>query len=266
MLYREWTLKPTQRRGVMLPLHRFDSILRSKDPGYASMYAFSETDAQEIITSQSSAGMGRYSVYADTLTIDLDNGDEQLQLLEPILEKQGLAYVLWASGGKGYHVVLPHGQMHCSPFLPHSQRVWVEGLGVGADLSLYQHGRILSLPGRIHPKTGKPKALVKYVTGQDLKLKIVEPEIRFDFQSNGGLDDLEAGLMKCLQSLADEPSPGNRHTRLWSTAKHFADFGMSYEFTHELMQKVNEQWHAPKATEEVTTAVNQAFKRKSGQA
>jgi hypothetical protein len=138
----------------------------------------------------------------------------------------------------------------------------VETLNIGADLSLYQHGRLLSLPGRIHAKTGKPKSLVRYVTGKDLKLEIVETEVRFNFQSNGGLDDLEAGLMKCLQSLADEPSPGNRHTRLWSTAKHFADFGLSYDCTHEIMQKVNEQWVAPKTIEEVTTAVSQAYKKR----
>jgi hypothetical protein len=264
-LYREWTLKPEHRRGSMLLQSQIDLICKgSGDSGYASVYAFDENAAKEIIASKSSAGLARYEVYTDVLVMDLDGGDELKQQATSILDALGLAYTVWFSGSKGYHVVIPLDRLYYSKILPYSQRVWVEKQGIKADLSLYQHGRILSLPGRVHPKTGKRKELVEVAKGSTLTLELVDPpkEFQVDFKPLGGLSEFEAGLWKMLQSLGDEPSKGNRHTRLWSTAQHFADAGVSYETSLELMHKVNESWVLAKDAEGVELAVSQAYKRK----
>jgi hypothetical protein len=246
----------------MLPLSVLATMLKAKDPGYASVYMFDEDSAKAVIAEHSSTGLSRFPVYTHELVIDLDGGDAQLEIAERVLKERGLAYVLWRSGGKGYHVYIPHTKMLSGRDIPYSQRKYVEGMGIGADLSLYQHGRIISLPGRIHPKTGARKALVKTVKGVQLELPLlVAPEITFNFQGNGGLDDLEAGLWKLLQLIADEPLPGNRHTQLWSTALHLADAGLSHATALELLQKVNEQWQNPKDSLELETAVSQAFRK-----
>ncbi len=264
-LYREWCRKPEHRKGVMLSEARIELICKGSDSGYASVYAFDEDSANEIIASRSSSGLARYQVYTDRLVMDLDNGPEQLQLVTETLSKRGLAFTVWASGSKGYHVYLPHGEALQGRNVPHSQRVWVEGLEVGADLSLYQHGRILSLPGRVHPKTGRRKELVSTHPGNILEIPLLDmPPVSFGFDATGGVSDLEAGLWSCLRAVADEPSPGNRHTRLWSTARSFADAGIRYETTLELMHKVNEAWENQKTDAEVETAVAQAFRRGPG--
>lgn len=261
-LYREWCKTPMRRKGVMLPQPQIDLICCGADSGYASVYAFDEDAANEIIDSRSSSGFSRFAVYADQLTLDLDDGPEQLRVVEKILSERGLEYSVFDSGSKGYHVCIPHPRTLHGRSLPYSQRVWVEGLGVEADLSLYQHGRILSLPGRVHPKTGRKKTLVKEVAGASLDLPMVDPPGGpvFTF-GEGGMGDLEAGVWRLLQSLTDEPSPGNRHTRLWSTAKHFADAGLSYEWTCEILQRINEQWQNGKDPSEVEIAASQAYQR-----
>jgi hypothetical protein len=263
-LYREWCKRPDSRKGCMLPESQINLLLKSADPGYASVYAFDEDAAKSLIESKSSAGMSRFPVYTRSLIMDLDNGPEQLALAEAKLADLGLGYEVWFSGSKGYHIYIEQDALCSGRNVPYSQRLWVEGIQVGADLSLYQHGRILSLPGRIHAKTGKRKEKVKDVSGSLLTLELKDPPqgVSFDFKPSGGMGELEAGLWKAIQALASEPAPGNRHTRLWSTALHFADAGVSYEATLELMHKVNEQWQAQKTIAEVEAAVSQAFKRK----
>lgn len=258
-LYREWCLQPNQRRGTMLPLAQFKDILRAPDAGYASVYAFEETAALEIIASKSSAGLNKYPVYSDMLMIDLDDGERQLRRAQDALT--GLGYLIWSSGGKGFHIGVPLKVSVFGEHVPYSQRKWVEALDIGADLSLYQHGRILSLPGRVHPKTGKKKEPFGEVVGNSLVLPEVFPaKLTFSaFEDTSG--DLENALWQAIQLLAAEPEPGNRHTKLWSTAKSLAEAGLAYETVLDLLTEVNGQWENGKTTTEVTTAVRQAFRR-----
>lgn len=246
----------------MLPLNVLATILKAPDPGYASVYMFDENAAKAIIAEHSSSGFSRFSVYTDELVIDLDGGEEQLKKAEKAIRERKLAYTVWSSGGKGFHVYIPLTKMVSGKDVPYSQKRFVESLDIDADMSLYQHGRILSLPGRVHPKTGARKTRVKGVQGKALELAIlIAPEPVFNFQANGGLNDLEAGLWNLLELLSNEPSVGNRHTKIWSTALHLADAGLTYEATLELILEVNDSWKNPKDETEVATAVQQAFKR-----
>lgn len=260
--FREWALKPEHRRGCMLPLNVIERMCKAPDSGYSSVYMFDEQAASVLLADKSSKGMARFPVYTDRLVIDLDAGDEQLARAEAALKVRGLAYDVWFSGGKGYHVIIPLVELVSGKDVPYSQKKWVEGLGLGADLSLYQHGRLISLPGRVHPKTGIKKHLVRQERGSRLHVPmLVSPEPVFTFQGNGGLDEFEAGLWKVLQCLADPPTVGNRHTALWSTALHFADAGFSYEFTLELLTEVDAKWKDGKGTEGVELAVRQAYRK-----
>lgn len=260
-LYAEWCLKPEHRRGTMLPVEYFDIILKTANTGYRGVYMFDENAAKQIIAQEHSGGFSVYDAYTNTLVIDLDSGDEQLKLAEAKLAERGLGYDVWFSGSKGYHIVIPVTEMLVGRNVPYSQKVWVETLDVGADLSLYQHSRILSLPGRVHAKTGKKKVFVRNVPGGLLMIPLLDiPKPKFDFKERGGLGEFETALWKCLEALANEPTPGNRHTALWSIARHFADCGVSMESTLNILSKVNEQWQHAKTSDEIALAVSQAYK------
>jgi hypothetical protein len=179
-LWVEWCLKPDRRRGSMVPVSLLPGLLKGKDAGYSSVYWFAEGAARRSWRPSLALGWRGTRSYTNRLVIDLDNGEEQLERAEAKLHDLGLAYDLYSSGSKGYHVVVPHDQWYVDRHVPYSQRLWVEALDIGADLSLYQHGRILSLPGRVHPRTQKKKTKVKEVAGQALALQIVEcPEPTF---------------------------------------------------------------------------------------
>lgn len=261
MLYREWCLYPNTRRGCMLPLNVLAKFEKAADAGYASVYMFDETAALEIRASGSSSGLARFPVYTDTLTLDLDKGEAQLKRVREAIV--GLEYKVYESGGKGFHVVIALDRMVSGTNVPYSQRQWVEALNVEADLSLYQAGHIISLPGRKHPKTGKRKRLTDSVEGRKLSLPLLDrPQPQFSFQDTHQ-GNLERGLWRLLGLLQSEPGVGNRHTALWGTAKELADAGLEFDTVLNLLTEVNAKWDEPKAAEEVKAAVTQAYKQRN---
>ncbi len=260
-LWREWCLQPNTRRGAMLPLSRFKDILRAPDSGYASVYMFDGVAAAQIIKAKSSAGLSRYPVYSDTLMIDLDDGARQLRKAEDELLSRRLGYEVWASGGKGFHIAIPLVAMVSGLDVPYSQRKWVEALGIGADLSLYQHGRILSLPGRVHPKTGNKKSKVKVVPGARLEVPMLVAPMPTFAVGESEQGELEQGLWQLIGLIENEPEPGNRHTKIWSTAKSLADAGLEYDTALDLLTRINSQWENPKVALELTAAVQQAYRK-----
>ncbi len=258
MLFREWCLRPNTRKGTMLPLKVVEKFEQAPDAGYASVYMFDENAAAEIKDARSSAGLARFPVYADNLTLDLDKGAEQLAAV--VRKIEGFSYKVYDSGGKGFHVVIPLDEMVSGTNVPHSQRKWAEWLDVGADLTLYQAGHIISLPGRRHPKTGRRKTLIQQVAGESLSLVLHEPPTRTFAISDANQSELERGLWRLIGLLTQEPGVGNRHMALWTTAKHFADAGLEYDTVLDLLTETNSTWDDPKTPEELQAAVKQAFK------
>lgn len=264
MFYREWCSKVQNRKGLMVPVTAIPNLLKLSDTGYASVYMFKEADALEIRASGHSAGFDKYEVAADALVIDIDNGDLGLQVVMNALHSRRLAYEIWSSGGKGYHVVIPH-DLVTSTHLPHSHKKAIEEMGLVVDTSLYQHGRLLSLPGRVHPKTKKKKRLLQIVDGKRLDLKIVvKPEPVFNFDEHLGLSELTKGLKRVIDMIEAPPSPGNRHTKLWGAAKDLADSGLSFDTVVDIMEGVNGTWDDKKDPSEIRLAVEQAFRTTTG--
>jgi hypothetical protein len=261
MFYREWCPRKYARSGNMLPVTALDIICKQANPGYASVYMFDEAAAKEIRESGTSQNFARFSVYADTVTVDIDGGDADLAKAEAILCEKQIGYTVDESGGKGYHIYLQQTELLGSIHLPFSHKMFVKSLGIPMDESLYQHGRIISLRGRIHEKTGRKKAFIKTVPGNKVVVPILEPEVpAFNFQAIGGLENLSAGIYKIHELLLVEPTPGNRHTRLWSVACNLAEAGISYEATCELLTRVNDNWINKKPQDEVLLAIQQAYK------
>lgn len=264
MYFVEWAPNVMSRKGRMVSLKALAFLVeKTYDPGYSSIYWFKEEDAKEILEKESSTGLNKYEVASKYLVLDLDDGDKYLQTVKDCLDKQGLAYEIWFSGSKGYHFYIPHALL-CDIRLPYSHKLAVAELIPGAetivDMSLYQHGRLLSLPGRVHPKTRKKKVFVEAKNGKPLELKLVTPPDFSSFKS--ALDDslLARGLDKLVQLLIQAPSIGNRHTTIWATSKDLLASGLEYTTVLNLMQVVNSKWPNPKSEEEVELAVKQAAK------
>lgn len=265
MMYVEWTSSVQNRKGRMVPLDALPILLDQRDPGYASLYWFKEEDAKTLQDAESSKGMNRFDVGGKYLIMDLDDGDRYLEVIENKLNQENLSYEVWFSGGKGYHIYIPH-QFIISAHLPNSHKMAVLDLFPDAaemvDMTLYQAGRLLSLPGRIHPKTGLKKRLIKTCLGKAYVLQIVEQDrSMLDFVVSYHDNDLAKGLDNLLHLALQSPSIGGRHTALWGAAKDLARSGLDVQTVYNLLSEVNKLWENPKTPEEVLNAVNQAFRQ-----
>lgn len=261
MYYREWASKVGARRGRMVSLNALKILLSQYDPGYASLYAFDKSAADQILSQGHSKGLNKFHVFAESLTIDIDSGIEGLSLAVDVLNTRGLHYEVWQSGGKGFHVIVPH-QPIFSVDLPYAHKGCIEELGLErvADMSLYQHGRLISLPGRVHPKTRLKKRLLYIIHGRKFMLDINNikvPQFRLNIQKELGM--LATGLMRAADLITKPPTEGNRHTQVWGTSKALMEAGLSFDTVLEIMTEVNETWEEPKSPEELKRAVHQAY-------
>jgi hypothetical protein len=245
----------------MIPLSKMHFILDLPSPGFASVYAFSEQDALLVRERGHSRGLSEFSVWADRVAIDIDQGDEGLLPVLSILDAKGLGYEVWSSGGKGYHVFIPHEPIY-SPHLPYSHLSFLRSIGVSCDETIYQHSRVLRLPGTVHLKTGKRKQFYMRKDGMQPTIPIVERP-KFDFKPGLGTKSFQSALMGAM-SLITNPPPtgqGKRHTLLWGVAKDFAEAGTPYLTALGVLLEVNRSWQKPKPVEKVELAVSQAYRQ-----
>jgi hypothetical protein len=230
-----------------------------RNAGFRTVYGFSEQDAAAIRATGRSAGLAYYTPCADTLIIDLDDGEKTLPILLNRILSRGLRCEVWSSGGKGYHLVLSH-DLICDKRLPYSHFRYVEQLATGLkfDDTLYRASSLISLPGRLHNKTKRKKRLIEVWEGENVMFDLFEKTETF---SSIG-DDLSM-LQEAISHLQDlsvrQPREGQRHNRLWLCAKCFAEAGVTRETVEELLIGVNAQWENPKDEAEVKEAVRQAY-------
>jgi hypothetical protein len=261
-VWKEWCPQLWDRRGTMVPIEKFDAIIKYiKDPGYSSVYGFDDEAANEIMASGMSRNFGKYSTISNTLSIDLDDAGESLP--ETLIKLQQFKFELFFSGGKGHHIILHHDSIN-SKDLPYSHRKWVEDMEIKCDMSLYQAGRILSLPGRIHKKTGKRKELLKVNEGDNIDLKLVpKPEVMFNFSeiSESSVKDALAGLWNL--SLY-EPLEGSRHMTIWKNATELFKAGFQRDAVESFILHISKDWKNSLTEGELTEAIRQAYRRIHG--
>jgi hypothetical protein len=252
----EWAPRLEARQGLMLTQDCLWGLQYQRDAGFRSVYMFDSQAASEIKAQKSSRGFGRFTPWSDCLFIDIDGGEEGLRKALPLI--QGLAFELYESGSKGYHIHIPHELIGGN--VPEAHRQFVERLGLPADCSLYRAGSIIALPGRVHPKTKRKKKLLMVFEGdrpyipdpvvQPLEVKELVVEDK---------DRLRLALQRALTLIEHEPKQGGRHTQLWSLAGMFREAGLSLDATNEILQGVNSSWLQPKEPDEVERAGRQAW-------
>lgn len=251
-MYREWS-RAFYHSHVFVPESKIQQLVKNApDPGYASVYRFKTKPAN-------ATGLDQFDVYADCITLDLDGGERELIQAERLLTDAGYAYEVWSSGGKGYHVLIPHKGVW-SRDLPYSHLHWVLAHKLPYDETLYQHGRLLALPGRRHPKTGKRKSFLKKVNGTPCVLDIVPtPEKQNITTGIVDGDALNQAAVRFASLVVNGPSD-SRHMTIWKMARDFRKAGIGFDAIVDLMTVVNETWKNPKSEKEVIKAVKGAFK------
>ena len=258
-LFREWAQRLNDRNGYMLPVEEIAHLVNfTNNPGFSSLYAYSEEDAMIIKESGCSRGYDRFVPSSDFLAIDIDTGEEDLILAEDILK--GYGYEVWSSGSKGYHIILKH-ELIRDKRLPYSHSRVVKDLGINADFSLYQPGRIFRLPRCIHQKTGRRKALVRTVEGGLIDVPLLEkPPIEFSF-SFGGDGDYKTALGK-LWSLAEEGlEEGARNNRMWNVASSLVNAGFELDAVFSFLSTVNNNQISPLSEDELKQVVGSAGRK-----
>lgn len=265
--YVEYCRTKHDRRGRFLPFREAVKLFDTEAAGYCSLYLFRKEDILPFRAAQSSKGLAQVPVYAERLWIDIDREDNiplaraETDIVRRHLESLGLAFSVWESGGKGYHVCIKTEPMF-GPHVPASHAAWVSANSpVKADMSLYQHGRIFSNPGRIHEKSGKTKKKVYEHAGKLLSVPAVSWEPPAPLSIENPAEKGRAGLVRCARLLLDEPSEGNRHTAIWSTAGLLAEAGLDQETARGLMTWINNLWTNPKSAEAVNVAIEQAYRQ-----
>jgi len=263
MWYCEYALQPFKRNGTMIPVSALPTLYDRVDAGYSSYYWFSEADAQTISKQGSSKDLARFPVYTRYLVLDIDREDKpdqahtDMQTYTQQIVEMGLRHSVWVSGGKGYHIYI-----HCEPdygtHVPYSQLQWVKTRGWNVDLYLYQHGRLLSNPGRKSVKTGIRKHRILEVDGQLLSVPKVQPPQKVEPPTEiGDADRARIALYRMQKALESQPS--SRHTTLWSLAGACREAGISQTLCVELLEWINQFWTNPKDHAGLQRAVQQAY-------
>ena len=271
--YLEFAREPMQRNGTMIPVTAYADILKLDDTGYCSVYQFDEAAVLQIRAQKNAQGLGRFPVYTDRLWMDFDGLDtseaevakakQRAGQAAQILSQLGASFTIWSSGGKGYHICSKITPM-AGHGVPHSQATYVASLGISCDMSLYQHGRLLSNPGRLHKKTGKKKHLIHTHAGSTLLtvpyLECTPREIpvREELTTLDQAKLIYSRMGMFLESPGAQ-EPGNRHTALWSLAMSAIEYGMSQSAVWENLLFLNSVIENPKPIEELQKCLTQAI-------
>ena len=255
--YVEWCKTPYSRKGVMIPCEDIPKFIKAKgSSGFRSVFCFHPKDAKKIQDSRCSKGFKEYPVFADRVIIDVDNGEEGRKDVTDKLKKAGLGYSLFASGGKGYHFIIPSNDLY-SYFTPYSHMKFVHGLGIEADDSIYLHSSLISLVGRIHQTSKKPKKFLEKIEGERAEVLIVKPPV-FVSQIPEDYNVLADGFERMANLMAFGPGD-SRYMSLWMAGKCLSDSGILPEVTEELMHTINDSFKFPHDQSEIDRLIKDLY-------
>lgn len=270
MYYHEIALQPFMRSGLMVPRSALPDLFKLEDTGYCSVYAFEESAKWAIKAQGDATGLSRFPVYSDRLWIDIDSADSTPQEVERVKEYTreltrqfktlDYSFTVWDSGSKGFHIAIVIEPMFGRD-VPWSQLQYIKAAGITCDYSLYQAGRLLSNPGRLHPKTGRKKTKVFEHKGSVIlsipMLKSPDkPDLDSDSLTDSDMARIALNRLSCM--IQDAPLPGMRHTTMWSVASQCLEAGLKYDLVFGLLCWVNKMNPSPKDEAEVERAVRQA--------
>jgi hypothetical protein len=196
--------------------------------------------------------------------IDLDNlPANAVANAVTTLQKYVEQPLLYNSGSKGYHLVVPWRYLE----LPEGNwkpvyQAFVEAHHIPADLSIYRARSLIRVPGSVNARTGKVKRLIdysdignpnaegiNYEVGNASKLRewLLEHRDVIPAQKTYEYNDNEEVYIKlrrlgtpfCVQTLYFDgiPAPGLRNTTYWTLAAYYRSSGKQQNEAEELLEE-----------------------------
>lgn len=234
-------------------------VLPSGDyKGFSSLYQVTEETATAIEQAGTVKGF-KGVVWSKRLWIDFDN-DTAARQADSRLKEMGYDYVCYTTGNRGLHygILRPIQPTHLLPLM---DKAWVKSNFPEADTSIYTHLHPFRIPGTLHEKTGKPKALLFERRGRPLTL----PPLKREEMQIVSLGQKQGkSVFDCFYVMANTVpvDPGKRHStliKLLNALKNDAGVGMDIAmwWTSEWNKTLSE----PKEEHEIEKAVRSIYER-----
>lgn len=232
--------------------------------GYSSLYTITEDSARAVEGAGTTARFAG-SVWSERLWLDFDSY-EAGRAAEEELNRKGLGYVLYDSGGRGVHVGILRDALP-SHLLPYQDKEWVQTNFPQADTSIYTHLHLFRLPGTIHERTGRRKELVKEQAGSVLTLPkwerknvprsdINSSDIRTD---SGGVSVFESNR---IMANTVPTKNGERHPTMLKLMYAMKDHGVEEGPAMWYLGEVNKLAETPKSEEELAHILRSVYEAK----
>lgn len=255
--FAEWNMKEAKHTAYFVDTAELDNLV-----GHATVYKYTE-ECKVIMENQGSiVGCSNFPVFTDKFMIDLDDGDESIRKVCQQLVDRELAYSVWSTGGKGYHLEIPCIDMFGID-VPHSQLEYAKTIDGVHDFNVYRHNSLLRLPGTIHQKSGKPKVKVYERPGNAVEIPIVRNPQRFmqweGIEAHIPKNSLELGFRLLYRLMLEPPSIGGRHVALWSCASNLQSAGLTKDTVADLLLNVNRCWDVSKGEPEIIKIVTDLY-------
>lgn len=248
-----------RRNANLKPISCLDNSI-----GFRSVYMFSKEDAEIIRERGSSKGFKYFNLYSDCLFVDIDIKSEEedkiaLREIEE-LKKKGFRFSLYTSGGRSYHLHIPH-ELKCSRHLPYTHKLLVEKLGITCDHSLYRANSLFRLAGTIHSKTGEEKTLIGEYGSKELKFSIQQEPLK-EYNKKEDISENPFLFFSVLRDLCYERVVENRYLKFFSLSCLLIEYSnISYSSLLEVLLLANKSLPEPNEEEEVVRALKGAWER-----
>ena len=249
------------------PPHFYHSAeLTIKGNKFCSVYAVRREDAEAIESTSGTAAGFKGIVWSQKLWVDFDTYEAAAEA-EKTLDKLGVGYVVYDTGGRGKHIGI-NRDAKPSHTLPGQDKAWVQANLSGADLSLYWHLHLIRLPGTVHEKTGKPKKLVSRKEGSSIQLERMSHEelhkVGHQF-SNANIERSPSTRNSIFTtwSVISNLTPTNHRKQLVELAVALQrDVGVTAEEATWVLLEVNRGFSIPRDTNEIERIVKWAYETK----
>jgi hypothetical protein len=241
-------------------------VRRSELPsfGYSSLYAITEDSARAIEEAGTTARFAG-SVWNERLWLDFDSY-EAGRAAEEELNRKGLGYVLYDSGGRGMHFGIRR-EASPSHLLPYQDKEWAQAHFPSCDPSIYTHLHLFRLPGTIHERTGRRKELVREQAGSVLTLPKWERKNGSRTDINIGDANTDSGGVSVFESnrIMANTVPtrnGERHPTMMKLMYAMKDHGVVAEAAMWYLGEVNKMAETPKTDEELEHILRSVYESK----
>jgi len=238
------------------------NLLRSSGSSFASVYAVRKEDAEAIQeTAQTAAGF-KGVVWSSRLWVDFDTEEGAIQA-RSLLTKGGYDYVEYTTGGRGAHFGIARDAKP-SHVLPALDKQWVKENLAGADLSLYWHLHLIRLPGTVHERTGRTKALVSRQSGKALVLHNI-PSFEDEYRPSPMHKGRQSSIFNVWQvasNLTGSGVNGSRHKQLRDLSLALkSEANVTLDEARWIVLEVNRGFNEPKPEEEVEKLIKWVYEK-----